>query len=159
MKRMLAFALILLLAMGSALAEAGAGWRLDAHSLLGTVGEERFAPDLSYELEALAEGSALYAESAVRLGDDELFPMQAMFDGGELTVRLDGSDAYRFDPDSGVFDEPESLSMALALTAANLAVYGGLFVAQGRSRLRTRRSTASSPRASCGSTALTGSTC
>ena len=118
MKRMLAFALILLLAMGSALAEAGAGWRLDAHSLVVTVGEERFAPDLSYELEALAEGSALYAESAVRLGDDELFPMQAMFDGGELTVRLDGSDVYRFDPDSGVFDEPESLSMALALTAA-----------------------------------------
>lgn len=118
MKRMLAFALILLLAMGSALAEAGAGWRLDAHSLVVTVGEERFAPDLSYELEALAEGSALYAESAVRLGDDELFPMQAMFDGGELIVRLDGSDVYRFDPDSGVFDEPESLSMALALTAA-----------------------------------------
>ena len=118
MKRVLAFALIFLLAMGGALAEAGAGWRLDAHSLVVTVGEERFAPDLSYELEALAEGSALYAESAVRLGDDELFPMQAMFDGDELTVRLDGSDAYRFDPDSGVFDEPESLSIALALTAA-----------------------------------------
>ena len=64
MKRVLAFALIFLLAMGGALAEAGAGWRLDAHSLVVTVGEERFAPDLSYELEALAEGSVLYAESA-----------------------------------------------------------------------------------------------
>ena len=66
MKRVLAFALIFLLAMGGALAEAGAGWRLDAHSLVVTVGEERFAPDLSYQLEALAEGRALYAESAVR---------------------------------------------------------------------------------------------